>query len=84
MKKPGLNLISIVADLDTPEFRNALSALRSLAYGPAAHVLLDARNRIAALPLPAGPGRFVDAVAKEFRPSGLKRLKTLVVRSKAA
>jgi hypothetical protein len=83
MKKEELGLINIVDDLDTPEFRNALSSIRRLAYGPAAHVLLDARNRIVALPLPADGNRFVDAVAKEFRPSGLKRLKTLVVPSKA-
>ncbi len=75
--------VFVAEDLDTSEFRDALSGIRSLASGPAAHVLLDARNRIVALPLPSGPGRFVDAVAKEFRPSGLKRLKTLVVPSKA-
>jgi hypothetical protein len=83
LKKEELSLVSIAADLDTPEFRGALSGLRRLAYGPAAHVLLDARNRIVVLPLPSAPGRFVDVVAKEFRPSGLKRLKTLAVPSKA-
>jgi glycosyltransferase involved in cell wall biosynthesis len=83
-KSAGNCIVSrIRLDLDTPEFRNALSGIRRLAYGPAAHVLLDARNRIVALPLPADGSRFIDAVAKEFRPSGLKRLKTLVVPSKA-
>lgn len=81
--KGRLVTVFVAPDLDTPEFRDAVSDIRSLAYGPTAHVLLDARNRIVALPLPAGPGRFVDAVAKEFRPSGLKRLKTIAVRSKA-
>ncbi len=81
--KRRLSPVFVAEDLDTPEFRDALSGIRSLAGGPAAHVLLDARNRIVALPLAAGPGRFVDAVAKEFRPAGLKRLKTLAFPSKA-
>lgn len=78
-----LSLLSVADDLDTPEFRDAVSGLRDLARGPAAHILLDARNRIVTLPLPAGPDRLVDAVVKEFRPAGLKRWKTLFVPSKA-
>lgn len=75
-------------DYNTPEFLRALSRGRALVSGPAARVLLDKRNLVAAVSIPvSGPPQAasaVDAVVKEFRASGFKKIKTLVVPGKAA
>lgn len=75
-------------DYNTPEFLRALSGGRALVSGPAARVLLDKRNLVAAVSIPvSGPPQAasaVDAVVKEFRASGFKKIKTFVVPGKAA
>ena len=87
-------------DYDTPDFLRALSDCRALVFGPAARVLLEKRNRVAAVSIPvSGPlcamatadpciagvaGAASSAVVKEFRASGFKKIKTLVVSGKAA
>lgn len=75
-------------DYNTPEFLRALSGGRALVSSPAARVLLDKRNLVAAVSIPvSGPPQAasaVDAVVKEFRASGFKKIKTLVVPGKAA
>jgi len=106
-------------DYDTPDFLRALSDCRVLVFGPAARVLLEKRNRVAAVSIPvsnpsiiphaatisvpavSGPlsataaadpciagaagaaSSAVDAVVKEFRASGFKKIKTLLVPGKA-
>jgi len=104
-------------DYDTPDFLRALSDCRALVFGPAARVLLEKRNRVAAVSIPvsgpsiitpaatisvpavSGPlpatstadpciagaaGAASSAVVKEFRASGFRKIKTLVVSGKAA
>ena len=71
-------------EFDTPAFRAALADPRALVSGPAARVLLDSRNLVTAVPIPAGPSGRSMAVVKVFRSAGFKRLKTLVVPGKAA
>jgi len=107
-------------DYDTPDFLRALSDCRALVFGPAARLLLEKRNRVAAVSIPvSGPSIItpaaaisvpavsgplsatatadpciagaagaassaVDAVVKEFRASGFRKIKTLVVSGKAA
>ncbi len=70
-------------DCDTPEFRAALAGIRALATGPSARVLLDSRNLVVAVPVPVSPAGCREAVVKEFRPSGFKKLKTILVPGKA-
>jgi hypothetical protein len=79
-------------DYDTPDFLRALSGCRALVFGLAARVLLEKRNRVAAVSIPvSGPSITtpaatisVPAVVKEFRASGFKKIKTFVVPGKAA
>lgn len=71
-------------DFDTPAFRSLLADPGALASGPSARVLLDRRNLVAAVSVPAAPTGHADAVIKVFRASGFKRLKTLLVPGKAA
>jgi len=76
-------------DYDNPEFLRALSDCRALVSGPAAHILLDKRNLVAAVSIPVSGAAAegvsgIDAVVKEFRASGFKKIKTLVVPGKAA
>ena len=106
-------------DYNTPEFLRALSGCRALVSSPSARVLLDRRNRVAAVSIPvsapaiitpaatisvpavSGPlsatatadpciagaagaaSSAVDAVVKEFRASGFKKIKTLLLPGKA-
>jgi hypothetical protein len=104
-------------DYDTPDFLRALSDCHALVFGPAARILLEKRNRVAAVSIPvsapaiitpaatisvpavSGPlsatadpsiagasgaaSSAVDVVVKEFRASGLRKVKTLVVSGKA-
>jgi len=70
-------------DFDTPEFREALAGLGALCTGPSARVLLDRRNRVAAVDFPVSAVSRIEAVVKEFRASGFKKSKTLVVPGKA-
>jgi len=90
-------------DYDTPDFLRALSDCHALVFDPAARVLHEKRNRVAAVSIPvSGPlsataaadpciagasgaaSSAVDAVVKEFRASGFRKIKTLVVSGKAA
>lgn len=73
----------IAPDWDTPEVRAAIANFRMLAGDPSARVLLDSRNVVTSVVLPAGARGEVPAVLKSFGARGLKRLKTLVVPSKA-
>ena len=71
-----------------PEFLHILSDCRGHVSGPTAHILLDKRNLVAAVSIPvAGPSAEVvsgiEAVVKEFRASGLKKMRTLLVPGKA-
>jgi hypothetical protein len=68
----------------TPEFEAALVRIRALIEDPRAEVLLKGRNTVVAFDLPIGAGRTISCVAKSYRAAGLQKLKTLVVRSKAA
>jgi hypothetical protein len=74
---------AVHAELDTPEFRAALSDIQALMNAPSARVLLDKRNLVASVTMPVSPSDHRDAVIKEFRPSGFKRLKTIAVAGKA-
>ena len=76
-------------DFNTPAFIHALSDFRALVSGAAARIILDKRNLVAAVSISVsgagaeiGPG--IDAVVKEFRTSGFKKIKTLLVPGKAA
>jgi hypothetical protein len=70
-------------DFDTPEFRAALADIGGLIASPSARVLLDSRNLVVAVSVPVSASVRRDAVVKEFRPSGFKRLKTIAVPGKA-
>ncbi len=70
-------------DFDTPEFRAALAGIRDLAAGPSARVILDGRNLVLAVPVPVSPSSFKNAVVKEFRPAGFKKIKTIIVPGRA-
>ncbi len=74
---------SIHPDYETPEFLRAIADCRALAGSPEARILLDARNRVAAVPIPVSASFSVDAVIKEFRASGFKKFKTLFWPGKA-
>ena len=73
----------ISPDWDTPEVRAAIADFRVLAGDPKARVLLDSRNVVTSIVLPAGARGEIPAVLKSFGARGLKRLKTLLVPSKA-
>ena len=70
-------------DYETPEFLRAVADCRALVASPKARILLDARNRVAAVSIPVSASSSVDAVIKEFRASGFKKLKTLFTAGKA-
>lgn len=74
---------AVHAELDTPEFRAALSDMKALMNASSARVLLDKRNLVASVIVPVSSFGRRDAVIKEFRPSGFKRLKTIAVAGKA-
>lgn len=69
-------------DFNDPELVKTLAGGRALLDSPAARILLDGRNRVAALRLASGRGG-IDAVVKEFRASGFGRLKSFFTASKA-
>lgn len=90
MANPDIEIVlgpyrgALNSDYDTPAFRSALADPGALASGPSARVLLDRRNLVAAVSVPALSSGCADAVVKVFRASGFKRLKTLLVPGKAA
>jgi len=69
-------------DFNDPELVKTLAGCRALLDSPAARILLDGRNRVAAVRLEAGRWDF-EAVIKEFRASGFGKLKTFFTASKA-
>lgn len=86
-------------DYDTPDFLRTLSDCHTLVFGPAARVLLEKRNRVVAVSAPlsttasadpsavgasGAPSSTMDVVVKAFRSSGFRKIRTLVVSSKAA
>ncbi len=75
---------AILPAYDDPDFLEAISSPERIWSRPDARILLDSRNRVSAVRLPLSGGREVDIVAKEFTPSGLAKLKSLVLPSKAA
>jgi hypothetical protein len=74
--------IRVEPAFEGPEFRAWLETVEDLPSAPGADVLHAGRNIITAARVPSG-GRVLDLVVKEFRPRGLRRLITLVGRSKA-
>lgn len=70
-------------DYDTPDFLGAVSDCRALIFGSAARILLERRNRVVAVSIPVSGSSVVDSVVKEFRVSGFRKIKTLVVSGKA-
>lgn len=64
-------------------FIGTISDCHRLLREPSCEVLLDGRNRIGAISLPAGDGRIIEVVIKEFRSFGWDRLKSAFVAGKA-
>lgn len=71
-------------DYDTPDFLGAVSDCHTLISGSTARILLEKRNRVVAVSIPVSGSSVVESVVKEFRASGFRKIKTLVVSSKAA
>lgn len=74
----------IAPSFDMPETRAEIIDHKELTNGPEAKILLDGRNKVTAVKLRTGTGRFIDSVVKEYRLRGVRKLKSLVQPSKAA
>lgn len=74
----------IASAFDTPDVRAVLADPKRLASGPAAELLHEGRNRLAAAGLRLGPDDRLDVVIKEYRSYGIDRAKSLFRVSKAA
>lgn len=73
----------ILAKYDCPPLRQALAQIKELTLSPEARLLMEGRNRLIVLDLPLSPHEAMEVVVKEFRPTGLVKLRSLVTGSKA-
>ncbi len=73
----------IQADYDDPVLLSSIQDCELLLGKPETELLLESRNRVGALRLPLQNGKNVEVVIKEFRPSGLQKLKYMFLASKA-
>jgi hypothetical protein len=69
---------------DQEEIIHFLSRCPSLVKDPAFRILLDSRNLVGTIKIPADRKKSIEMVIKEFRTIGIDRFKTLVTASKAA
>jgi hypothetical protein len=74
----------IEAGFDDPALLEVISRPEELWARPDAEILNDKRNRVGILRLPLSSGRTADIVVKEFSSSGVNKLKSLFLPSKAA
>jgi serine/threonine protein kinase len=74
----------IAESYSVPEYLSLLSDPRKLLAGPGSEILLDGRNRVAAVKIAPAGRPPAEIVVKSFGARGLSRLKTLIQPSKAA
>ncbi len=74
----------VAPGFDDPLFLEAIARPEDLWDIPSVEVLLEGRNRVAAVRLPFSSGLEKEVVVKEFRLRGLVRLKSFIRPSKAA
>jgi serine/threonine protein kinase len=70
-------------DFDRPKFMEKMSRFELLLREDSHHILLNGRNRIFVVPFPISEENTIKIVIKEFFTRGLKKIKTLVLPSKA-
>ncbi len=68
---------------DHPPFLQAISDCSRLLNEPEAEILLDSRNRVGVVALPNQEGKEIDIVIKEFRSTGVNKLKSFFLPGKA-
>lgn len=66
-----------------PPFLQAISDCSRLLNEPEAEILLDGRNRVGVVALPNQEGKEIDIVIKEFRSTGVNKLKSIFLPGKA-
>ncbi len=71
-------------DLDIPDFRQALVDCGCSLHNSQIEILLDGRNKVWAVNLQGNKSKIKEIVIKEFKPKGLKKIKTIFLPSSPA